>query len=281
MKKILSIMFILLSAFLLSCGGNNENEKIVTSFFVTSHFTEVCMKGIDNIEIYTLATSEPHEFELTSKDINAMNNSKVIILNGLELEVFESELTGSLKEKVRYATKSIEGEKRNNKIDPHAWLSIKYAKTYVTNIASFLVEAYPQYKETIETNRNAYLESLTELDSYASTKLSNLTSNIMIAAHEAFDYFAHDYNLEVKSVLGLEEEEPDAKKLANIIDFAKEHNVKTIFTEKDEEIELSNRIASEINAKVEELYTLEVNSNISYLDAIRYNIDIIAESLNG
>ena len=71
-----------------------------------------------------------------------------------------------------------------------------------------------------------------ELDALYKEETSKLTKKELVVAHEAFGYLCHAYGLEQMGIEGLSaDDEPDPKQMSEVIRFAKEHQVKTIFFE--------------------------------------------------
>ncbi len=71
-----------------------------------------------------------------------------------------------------------------------------------------------------------------KLDTLYKEETSKLTKKELVVAHEAFGYLCHAYGLEQMGIEGLSaDDEPDPKQMSEVIRFAKEHQVKTIFFE--------------------------------------------------
>lgn len=81
-------------------------------------------------------------------------------------------------------------------------------------------------------------------------------------AHEAFGYLCHAYGLEQMGIEGLSaDDEPDPKQMSEVIRFAKEHQVKTIFFEELVSPKVAKTIAKETGANAKMLNPLEGLSN--------------------
>lgn len=75
--------------------------------------------------------------------------------------------------------------------------------------------------------------------------------------------------------------EPSAKKLKELTDYCKANKVTTIFVEDMVSPKVSETLANEVNAKAVKIYTLEsLPENMSYIDALKYNLEKIYASLN-
>ena len=89
------------------------------------------------------------------------------------------------------------------------------------------------------------------------------------------------------SIAGLSpDQEPSAAQMTEIIEFAKEHNVKTIFFETLVSSKVADTIASEIEAKtavlnpIEGLTEEELAGGLDYIAVMRQNLDALKAALN-
>ena len=90
-----------------------------------------------------------------------------------------------------------------------------------------------------------------------------------------------DFNLIQKSITGLRAEgEPTPQALKELVDLAKENEIKVVFTEKQAAPEVSETIAREIGAKVESLYSIEAREDgMTYLEMMELNLERIYNAL--
>jgi zinc transport system substrate-binding protein len=85
--------------------------------------------------------------------------------------------------------------------------------------------------------------------------LKDIQSRDIITFHEAFPYFAREFNLKIVAVIEREPgSEPSAKELAETIDIVKKAKVKALFAEPQYPTKAAEAIARESGAK---LYTLD------------------------
>ena len=115
--------------------------------------------------------------------------------------------------------------------DPHIWLNPIYAKIQVQNIANAFSNLDPENQQYYQLNAAKYIEQLDLLDSKIRNELSNCNSDF-IAFHDAFSYFADEYDLNQHTILSSNDPhgEATAKTLENVISLARELNIKVIFS---------------------------------------------------
>ena len=137
-------------------------------------------------------------------------------------------------------------------------MSPTLAQKEVRRIQAGLEKADPANKADYENNADAYIERLKALDGEFRQSLSDVKSKDFITQHAAFAYLAADYGLTQIPIAGLSpEQEPSPEKMANIVAFAKEHQVKTIFFESLVDPKIAKTIAEEIGARTDVLNPLE------------------------
>jgi zinc transport system substrate-binding protein len=140
-------------------------------------------------------------------------------------------------------------EHEHENMDPHIWMSPRNAMTMVNNICDGLIQIDPSSRDYYESNRDAYLDQLSEIDDNIESGLAGIINRTFMVYHPAFGYLAHEYDL---TMLAAEEEgkEPTAAGLAHLIDQAKEHNIKVIFVEPQFDPTKAETIADEIGGTV-------------------------------
>lgn len=172
-------------------------------------------------------------------------------------------------------------------LDPHVWLSPAMAIQQVRNIEKGLSEAAPEHKEAFKANADAYVAQLEALDKEFQEGLKDSLRRDFITQHAAFGYLAKQYGLTQVPIAGLSpEQEPSAAQMAEIIEFAKEHNVKTIFFETLVSSKVADTIAAELGAKsavlnpIEGLTEEDIAGGLDYLGLMRQNLEALKAALN-
>ncbi|WP_427051343.1 metal ABC transporter solute-binding protein, Zn/Mn family [Paenibacillus sp. TC-CSREp1] len=172
-------------------------------------------------------------------------------------------------------------------LDPHVWLSPALAIKEVRNIEAGLAKAAPQHADQFKQNADAYVAKLEALDQDFKAAVKDSKRKDFITQHAAFAYLAQEYGLQQVPIAGLSpEQEPSAAQMASVIDFAKEHKVKTIFFETLVSSKVSDTIAQEVGAKtavlnpIEGLTEDEVKAGKDYISVMRENLEALKLALN-
>lgn len=159
-------------------------------------------------------------------------------------------------------------------LDPHIWLDPNLVKIQAKTIKDALIEKFPSKKETFEKNYANFTKELDELDKFAHAKLDGLKNRNFIVYHPSWGYFAKVYNLN-QIAIEIEGKEPKPADLKELIEEAKEENVKVIFVAPQFSKTAAQTIAKATNAEVIEIDQLPEN----WLDEMKKTIEIFSKNL--
>ncbi len=294
--------------------GSSSTGKlhIITSFYPMEEFTSKVAGDLADVEVLIPPGTEPHDWEPTPQDIAKMTEASMIVYNGAGMEGWIDQVKDSLGSNgpvLVEASKGVqilqgteeedhehEGEEEaghseeahdHGGFDPHVWLSPKQAQNEVKNIEAALVQLDPTHANQYKQNADAYIKELTQLDSDYTKGLSNTKRKDFITQHAAFAYMARDYGLTQVPISGLSpEQEPTAAQMAKVVDFAKQHSVKTIFFETLVSPKIAETIANEVGAKTAVLNPLEgltddqVKAGENYITVMKENLAGLEKALN-
>ena len=288
--KILTIVAIILC--LIGCNKVekqvDESFNIVTSFYTTYVFTKNIAKDVPNVTVTNMSDSHSgclHDYHLDTKDMKKIENADVFVINGAGLESFLEKVYEKEDLYVIDASSDIEliQSKYEDKPNEHTWLSISNAILQVEKIGNELANIDKDNADKYIENKDLYIERLKQLRNELRESLYDVNKDIkIVTAHDAFAYFANDFDIEITDVIEREEgQSPTQKEMKDIIDNIKENDVCGIFIEPDYSNKLAQTIANESNVKV---YTLDSitsgDGNVyDYESKMKQNIDTIRESI--
>ncbi|MDF2645408.1 MAG: zinc transporter substrate-binding protein [Paenibacillus sp.] len=324
MKKSLvvkSLAFTAISAILLTgCAtestSSNGKLNVVTSFYPMYEFTKQVAGEHANVISLIPAGAEPHDFEPSAKDMKQVKNANVFVYNGI-VEGWAEQALKSAENKDRVVVEASKGielmegleeeehghedDKKNKDkdhkeedhdqegkiLDPHVWLTPVLAQKEVEAIAAGLIQADPAHKDDYRKNADAYIGKLKALDESFKTGLKNVKRKEFVTQHAAFGYLAKEYGLTQVPIAGLSpEEEPAPGEMAEIIKFAKDNKVQTIFFETLVDPKVAKTIAKEIGAKIDVLNPIEgltdedKKKNLDYIGVMTNNLEALKKALN-
>ena len=295
---ILAISVIIpLSAFALWSSEHNNvtgfaekhQLKVLASFYPLYEFTKIIGGERIDVSIIIPPGIEPHDWEPTIQDLQKMQNADMIVINGAGLEPWIAKLVSINPDILIVDTSSgislLKKGKHvfDNKIqnDPHVWLDPVLAKKQIQNIANGLAKIDPQNTNYHQENANAYNTKLSLLDNKIRNELSVCVKKDFLAFHDAFSYFANEYDLNQNTIIGVDpSEEPTATTLQQIIQKAQNLDLHIIFTEEAVNPRVSEVIADEIGAKVLILSPIEIyEKNSDYIKRMEQNLLNLKEEL--
>ncbi len=133
--------------------------------------------------------------------------------------------------------------------DPHVWLSPQLARILAKNVTETLINADPEHKAVYEKNYAQFIALTQDLEKEIAEKLQPLKQRTFIVFHPSFGYFADEFALK-QVAIEKEGKEPSLRYMKRVIDFAREHNIKTIFVEPQFSQKSARYIAKQIGGKV-------------------------------
>ena len=260
-NKVVLLIFIAILAIISILVTANSSKKevairpaVVVSFYPYQFLTSRILGEKGSVYNLTPAGSEPHDYDLTTKDRVRIEKSEILILNGLGLEPWSKNISEVLPaERVLVA-----GEKVAFGDDPHVWLDPSLMIALTNLITEQIVKIDPAGADTYRQNAAILIADLYSLDQSFRTGLANCEKKEIITGHEAFSYLARRYGFEQNSIAGISPEaEPSANDLASLVKLTKEKNINVIFFETMSGPKFAETIAREIQGKTMVLNPLE------------------------
>lgn len=266
---------------------DNGKLKIITSFYPMYIATLNIVDGIDNVELTNLTkptTGCLHDYQLSPEEMVTIEKSDVFIINGAGMESFMDNVINAYPNlKVITASDGIELIKdANGQDNAHVWVSISKHIEQVKNIRDSLCKIDPKNAEKYISNSDKYIVALNNELGKMKTALSTTTKKDIITFHEAFPYFAQEFDLNIVSVIEREPgTEPSPKDLADTIKKVKNAGVQVLFAEPQYSKSSADIIAQETGSKVymlDPVVTGELTKN-SYIDIMDKNLEVLKEAL--
>ncbi|MHB8125679.1 MAG: metal ABC transporter substrate-binding protein [Desulfitobacteriaceae bacterium] len=245
----------------LATNNNGKLLTIATSFYPMYIFTLNIAKDIPNVNVIDMTkpiTGCLHDYAITPADLKNLEEAQVFIINGAGMESFMDKVIGQMPNlKIIDSSKEIqlikgEGDEGDN---PHLWVSISNAIIQVKNIGDQLSSLDPNNAAKYQANTSIYVKKLEVERDKMHQALDGIKNRDIVTFHEAFPYFAKEFNLNIVGVIEREpDSEPSSQELKETIEKVKSLNVKALFTEPQYSTKAANTIAKETGAKV---YTLD------------------------
>lgn len=297
-KRLLTMFLLAVFVFISGCGSNSSKPStadrssdkltIVTSFYPMYIMALNVTTDIPGIELVNLTGPQTgclHDYQLSPNDVKTLQKADIFIVNGAGTESFlDKAVKQQQNMQIVTATQGMTLIKDAGQTEPnpHVWVSIAGAIQEVKNISSQLAALDPSHASLYRKNSETYIAKLDNLRQEMHTQLDSLPNHNMVSFHEAFPYFAQEFNLKIVAVVEREPgSEPSAAELANTIEIVRKSKVKALFIEPQYPPGAAQIIANDTGARV---FTLDPavsgpNTPDAYLDIMRKNLATLSEAL--
>lgn len=305
MKKIfntISVISLLIASFLTSCSSptpqtGSGSLHVLASTTILADIAQNVAGDRFKVESLLPDGADPHAYQAAPSDVKKLEDSNVLILNGLDYEQFIKPLLENAGgERLTIIASDglqpnqMEGEENPSQMvnDPHMWLDVNRAIHYAENIRDGFIKADPDGAETYKTNADAYIGQLKDLDSWIMEQVNTIPTEkrLLVTNHDAMGYFAERYGFKiVNSILPSfsSEASASAQDIAKSVEAIKASGTTAIFLDEVENAELANQVASETGVKVIDDLHLESLTDgdpaSTYIDMMKYNVSRIVDAL--
>ena len=274
----------LVTAFLLATTTAFSNITVTTTIYpLYSIAKEV---GADKINLQNLIPFgvEAHGFDPTPSDMAKLSKSDIFITSRDFMEPWKDKIVKSLKieekvfdmsEHVKLRTIQEEEDEQHEDekghkhkhdhehegIAPHYWVSLNNYILMTEAITKLFIEKDSANKDFYIQNSNNYLAKVKALKEKYDLSMATCTNKKILVNHDAFGYFADDYEVKQYSISGMSpEDKPSAKQISELINLVKNEKINTVFFEEFASPKVAQTIAKASNVKID---TLKPAENIS------------------
>ena len=270
-------------------SGSKQEEQtltVVTSFYPMYIAALNVIGDTDGVHLQNL--SEPqtgclHDFQLTPEDMKLLSKADVFIINGGGIESFMKDVAKSYPDlTIIEASEGIDLLEDEGEENAHAWMSVATYEEQVNHIAEGLAAADEKHASDYQKHADAYTVKLDALKERQQKVAEKIKEQSVILFHEAYDYVADDYGLNVAYVLDLDEErQVSAGEVADVLAAVRDDHVKYILAEELYGKSMGDTVEKETDAKV--IYLDALNRGDydadSYIKGMSANIDLIEQYL--
>jgi ABC-type Zn uptake system ZnuABC Zn-binding protein ZnuA len=160
----------------------------------------------DDLTVYNILPfgTSPHSFEITSKDRQLIETSKLFIYTSDALETWASNIALSKTKSINLEFElDVDHNDHDDHDDVHYWTNPNVMKHMVEIILDYLIEIKPELASTFSLRAETYL---LQLDVYIDTlnsfleKYANDDVHLFIAGHNAMAEFGEYFGIEIVSL---------------------------------------------------------------------------------
>jgi zinc transport system substrate-binding protein len=259
---------------LAGCGGSEDDRPtVVAGFYPLAWAAERVSQTADvEIEILNLtpAGAEPHDLELSPRDVEAVGDAKAVLYVG-----------GGFQPALEDAVADRDGPSLDVSLteesDPHVWLDpVRFAQI-VSDVARAV---------GLGSSAGTSFVDLNALDEEYRRGLRDCERRELVTTHAAFGHLAERYGLEQLALTGSSPEaEPSPLELESLVDRVRATGATTVFAEPLVSDRIAKTVAREVGAEVATLDPIEglseerLEAGEDYVSVMRDNLVALREAL--
>ena len=279
---------------------------VSTSFYPIQYLAQAI--GGEHVAVTSVTPTnvEPHDFELSPKDVTALSASSLVLyVSGFQPSLDDAlaqvsgpavvDLAGSVdlvhhdgveEEHEEGATEAAHDHDHDHDpaaaLDPHFWLDPVRMQAAAKAVEAALAQADPAHADDYAANLNTLNATLADLNTSYSTGLGHCERTTFVTSHAAFGYLADRYGLTQASISGVDpESEPSPAELAEVKKIVESTGTTTIFTEELVSPETAQAVAAETGAQTRVLSPIEsAPEDGDYAGTMRTNLEELRTALS-
>lgn len=260
--------------------GQTEGIYAVASFYPVYVAAANVADGCKGITVDSL--SEPqtgclHDFTLTPKDMQILSTADLFLVNGGGMETFLEEVA----EQYPWLTVAETADGLVTDENAHAWMGIAKYRAQVDAVLNALCKAAAGQEQKLRENAAGYDTKLAGLQEQQEDLKEAIKGSKVISFHEAYEFLAEEYGLDIVYTLDLDEErQVSAGEVADVLQAVKDGGVHVILAEELYGAKMAETIQKEADVTVCFLDTLTRGGlgADSYIDGMQKNINLLKEA---
>lgn len=275
-----ALVTVALALVLTSCSASEDSGsvRVATGVYPLQYVAEEI--GGDHVEVVNVTPpgAEPHDVELGPSQVIELVEADLVLYVGSDFQHAVEEGLDDAQGETLDALEVAGGPLAD---DPHFWLDPTRLAEVASAVTEELAQIDPENRDAFVSARDDLLERLDALDAEFETVLGSCRSNTIVTSHEAFGHLAERYDLVQNGISGLDpESEPSPQRIAEVADYVRANDVKTIFFETLLPPDAAETIARETGASTATLDPLESRPEEGdYISAMQRNLENLGEAL--
>ena len=186
------------------------------------------------------AGEDPHIYDARPRDAEQIAEADLVFTNGFHLEatlgnIIKNNAQGTVIPLAEKAVrKPLMGNDNSGAPDPHCWMNVDYFRGYLKHVLEALITEDPKNESYYRGNASRYDAQLSELDPWIKNQIASVPKGrrVMVTSHDAFQYFADAYDIEVRAMIGISTAEaPRPQEIEKLEKLIRDRNVQALFFE--------------------------------------------------
>lgn len=270
-----------------------EKFKAVTTFTVIADMAKNVAGDAAIVESITKPGAEIHNYAPTPGDIQRAQGAKLVLWNGLNLELWFEKFFQNLHDVPNAVVSQgvepmgIAEGPYTGKPNPHAWMSPKNALIYVDNIRDAFVTNDPANADTYRANAEAYKQKIEATIAPIRQKLEEIPQDKrwLVSSEGAFSYLARDFGMQELYLWPINaDQQGTPQQVRKVIDAVKANGIVAVFSESTVSDKPARQVARETGAHYGGVLYVDSLSEAdgpvpTYIDLLRVTSDTLRQGL--
>lgn len=271
-----------------------EKFKAVTTFTIIADIAKNVAGDAADVESITKPGAEIHEYQPTPGDIRRAQGARLILTNGLNLEIWFAKFYQHLKGVPEVVVTTgieptgITDGPYNGKPNPHAWMSPNNGLIYVDNIRDAFIKYDPDNAEIYRHNAEAYKQKIRQVIEPLRLELAKIPADQrwLVSSEGAFSYLARDFDMKELYLWPINaDQQGTPQQVRKVIDAIREHHIPAIFSESTISDKPARQVARESGAHYGGVLYVDSLSTAdgpvpTYLDLLQVTTRTIANGIH-
>ena len=249
-----------------SCSPKTEKQRIITvTIEPQRYFTEQIVDTFFRVNTLVPPGTSPETYDPTPGQMVELSHSEMymkvgylgfeqvwmdrIAKNNPQLKIIDTSHGIDLIASEEECEDDDHEGHHHGPVDPHTWSSPKQAMIIIRNIYEAVIKLAPEHNDEFTRNYLTLKKEIEETDSVVTQLLSSVESKSFIIYHPALTYLAKDYGL-TQYCIEFEGKEPSPDLLQQLVNTAREKNIKVIFVQQEFDRKNAEIIAKETGCKL-------------------------------
>ena len=267
-------------------------HTVVASFYPLYFIAERVAGRYNDVVDLTPPGVEPHEYELTVRQVAEIDNARVgFYERGVAPSVDQAmdndspdhalDVTSVVPLAAPVAGSGVEHTSDDK--DPHFWQDPTLMAEATRAFASTMAEADPAHAAYYRAQGRRLVRDLGRVDAAYRRTLANCRVDTIVVSHDAFEYLARRYGVDVVPIAGLEPDaEPSLQRLHDLANLIRDRGVTTVFFETLASPDLARSLAGDLGLETAVLDPIEgltsADPDATYLTLMRQNLAALAKA---
>jgi zinc transport system substrate-binding protein len=276
-----------------ACRGPRSGDHTVVASFYPLYFIAERVAGRYNDVIdLTPPGVEPHEYELTVRQVAEIDLARVgFYEHGVAPSIDQAMANDSPAHALDVASVvdlagPVTGsgvESTSDDKDPHFWQDPTLMAEATRAFADTMAGADPAHASYYRNQGARLVHDLNRLDAAYSRTLASCRIRTVVVSHDAFEYLARRYHVDVVPIAGLEPDaEPSLQRLHDLSNLIRDRGVTTVFFETLASPDLARSLAGDVGIESAVLDPIEgltsTDPHATYLTLMRQNLAALAKA---